>query len=213
MRVTEEKVFGDTSTAEIAFDSSLTEKELLSRLESGLSSTSLSKPENPFIVSKNASNTFIKTNVLSRKRTLRDIKRKYFDGFRKENLLENKTIDIVTVDNKTTTHFISSLDSNIKKIRDFLVSEIAPLDIALEPAIEEASQILRIITDDTEVEPSYKHIRTILNDAINLKVIEFLASNLKLSNDLKGKLLNEYFESKTGSPKRSIYEVLQSMVK
>ncbi len=210
--MSEEKVFGDTNTTEVAFDSSLTEDQLLSRLESGLSATV--KLENPFVSSNSSrGNPFIKTNVLSRKRTLRDIKRKYFEGFRKENLLENKTIDIVNVDSKTTTRFIGSLDSNIKKIRDFLITEIAPLDVALDPAIEEASQILRIITEDTEVETSFKHIRTLLNDAINLKVIEFLASNLKLSNDLKGKLLNEYFESKTGASKRNIYEVLQSMVK
>lgn len=108
-----------------------------------------------------------------------------FNNLKTATILErddNATLDEVVVGKKQVAAFTASLQAEGDKLKDFIVSELAPVFLCAKNAVWVAQQELRVMTDDPElelsdIEPSYA---TFLRKAMRFKLASFVCEQLKM---------------------------------
>ena len=109
-----------------------------------------------------------------------------------KNLINLQTTDIVEVDKNTKREFILNLNDSINEIRNFLVHDTTPTQLALSNAFDQSKQTLESILG-VKVDSSSKQIEAMITDAIKLKTFEFIADKLKLTTEQKQIIINKYY--------------------
>lgn len=119
------------------------------------------------------------------------------EKWQKENiqglaLVDLQSVDVVKVPKEKRKKIVKSLANSITKIKDFIIDEVAPLQLALGNALEEAKQTLENSLD-IKLESNHKLIETMIKDAIRLKIFNFVAQELNLTAEEKETLVNKYY--------------------
>lgn len=126
--------------------------------------------------------------------TLQDLKREWSEHLRPpEEKLDDQITTLVKVDKKDKVAFVLALDKSITSVYQFLLKEVAPLRLALDPATEQVKQAIELITNtETELKLDAVVIR-MLDDAVNLKIFDFVTEKMLLDPALKKLVLDKYF--------------------
>lgn len=107
---------------------------------------------------------------------------------RRRRKILSKLANVYEVSKSDKQKFIQDISRMTKEVRDFIVLEIAPLEIAVEAAIEEAAESLEIITSTSEAQVDSSYIRKVTEKVSELRVFEFISNKSNLSKELKRKL-------------------------
>lgn len=124
-------------------------------------------------------------------------------NLRGKDLIDTQTADIVKIDKTQKKKFIKDLSAEIDKLREYLITEIAPSQLAMASAFEQTNQTLESILG-VKVEQSTKILESMVSDAIRLKIFSFLVDHLKLSKEQKKIITEKYFVLSVPTTQRSI---------
>lgn len=133
--------------------------------------------DNPFIIDVLDDNDFISYKM-----------REDLDGFFVDDYEEplrdisQEVPQIMSVDPEDRAKVEAKIAENKEKFRKFLLTEIAPLELSFDIATNEVSQELGLILD-TEVSDTFKAVREMMTNAINIKVMNFFSTMLGLGAD------------------------------
>lgn len=101
---------------------------------------------------------------------------------------------VVSVKNDTKKSFTKDLSRKIRRLRRFIVEEIAPLNIAIDSAFDQAYQELSLIleTDDGSLEMGSDEYVNLLRDAIRAKMFVFLCEELGCPDSMADLLIRKH---------------------
>lgn len=105
-----------------------------------------------------------------------------------------KTTDVISVPKEVKRKYIAELDQNIKAFTDFLVTEISPIDNAMEASFHQVKQTLEIITNSELDTTQVGTVRAMMRDAVLLRIQAFIAEKMNLTEDQKKILIDKYFK-------------------
>lgn len=112
----------------------------------------------------------------------------------------------LTADNLTNEDKVevsNALMENVQAIRNFILKEISPLELALTPATQEATHSLREITGIGDLVVSFSMVNPIFRHMVSLKMIEFLGERLNLKSELLTTILQGYITNKFNPPPKA----------
>lgn len=152
------------------------------------------KKTNPFI---QGTSKFLEVKDVEDEYDLEDQVRQVQENWHKttlrgSRLVDMQTTDVVKIDKKLKKEFIKNLGNNIDSIKDFLINETAPTELAVMNAFEQSKQTLDTILG-IKLEGSSKQLRSMISDAIILKTFSFIAHKLGLEDSHKETIINKYF--------------------
>jgi hypothetical protein len=160
------------------------------------SSKFLSKPSR-FLSSKNQPSASLESQV---KNAAKDWEARNLRG---KNLIDTQTTDVVKIDKDQKKKFIKDLSVEIDKLREYLINEIAPSQLAMASAFEQTNQTLESILG-VKVDQSTKVLESMVADAIRLKIFSFLVDHLKLSKEQKKIITEKYFVLSVPTTRRNV---------
>lgn len=144
---------------------------------------------NPFLERRNIQNKFIvrvtAPRVQVKSTTL-------------EDRIQDKTVDLINVSEDTREKITADVFTRIEQLRTLFLSDIAPLSLAVSPALDEAVQMLNA-TIGTDI-GALSRIQTIFDDLIVLKFIHLAANLIELPDDVKALYLTTYLTPEPASP-------------
>lgn len=134
---------------------------------------------------------------------------------RNKRILEESSVDLIEVDEEIRQKVLRKIKKNKDKLNRILVEDIASVSLALNPAIDETQQMLRIITDDNEITYSTKELWTTLNKVSHVKYLSLLMRLFNLPKNIKTRVFREYIKTNFGNNinsgnNRSVLEKLMS---
>lgn len=97
--------------------------------------------------------------------------------------------------------FTQNLRSHTEAIRDFLVTEIAPFEVAMEAALEEASEAIELVTGTKNAKIEFSRPRRVADRMSELRTIDFLCRQFNVPEELR-KIILEQFTSKEGTDEK-----------
>jgi hypothetical protein len=115
-----------------------------------------------------------------------------------EDRIQDKTVDLINVSEETREKITADVYSRIEQLRVLFLSEIAPLSLAVSPALDEAVQMLNA-TIGTDI-GALSRIQTIFDDLIVLKFIHLAANLIDLPADVKALYLTTYLAPEPPKP-------------
>jgi len=182
-----EKPFGDNAgSTNSDLGSDLTQEQLSARMSLGMT-PSVEKPKplpmNPMIIrGSNSKKIFIRVKPPKQEK--------------------QETINEFKVPEDETKKFTENLDVLKTLLRDFLIKEVSPIEFAFSMAVDEATQILELMTDDSNVSVNLSRIREVFNESVDMHVLDFMLDLLNINKKLKTSILNarldKYRASETG---------------
>lgn len=177
-QITRNDMFGNTDVPKDTTMTGLTKGEIVSRIGSGMSASVADNSYeslNPFVVVRKKFNP---CRIAQQDFSYVEVEEFEPMGIEK---IKGDIVDIIEISELDKTEFLATLDSNKKKIRDFLLKEIAPLDMAVGMAVSEVSQELNLITG-SPVHQNFRRVNEMLTEIINIKVVEFLSKHIELDS-------------------------------
>ncbi len=129
--------------------------------------------------------------------TLQDRKKKWQDSIKPvQEKIEDKIK--IHISKKEKSDFLDGIHDNTDKIYSLFMQEIIPIYAAIEPALEQAVQhSSHILKTDVEIELDTKFL-DMVNDAIVLKIFDFMSERLELTPDMKNIIKQKYFNPSYG---------------
>lgn len=112
-------------------------------------------------------------------------------GKMKLPVIEEKKVDSIVIDESVKTEWVDQLDKNIQFFKQLLLS-ISTVSIGIEVAIDECSQMLEQLTNESNVSFRGLRAKRNLNLMLELLFIRRVAALLNLSNN-DTDLLIRYF--------------------
>lgn len=107
---------------------------------------------------------------------------------RRRKRILSKLANVYEVSDRDKKKFIKDISTLTNKIRDFIVLEIAPLEIAVDAAIEEAAESLELITLTNNARVDSAYLRRIIDRLSDLRIFEFVSGIAGINNETKRKL-------------------------
>lgn len=110
-----------------------------------------------------------------------------------EEEFDLSTTEVLKIDKKKKKKFVSELYNEIQSLRNFIVEEIAPLEFAVPNALHEAKQELEgyLDLDVTQLTKTYE---SALNDAVKIKILNYIFSRLALTENQKRDLIIKHLK-------------------
>lgn len=123
---------------------------------------------------------------------------------RAKNLITN----VMSVPDGTHNKFVHGLDTLTRDITDFLVTEVAPFESALDAALDDAGQMLRLISGAQNLDFTLGRAESIIRRLNELRTIDWVCKRLRIPDDIRALMLSDYMG--TDNEKRnSIQELLK----
>lgn len=107
--------------------------------------------------------------------------------------------------------FTEALYKEHQHLFKFLMLQTAPVELAIDPAVADATEAMRMITGSADVEISTTRMRAFLQDLVDMKMLDYLSHKLKLSKDLRQKIIDKHFTLPPVSNKGST-DLLRALV-
>lgn len=123
--------------------------------------------------------------------------------------LENETAQVVTIPDSQRDSVRDLLEEETKKFEQFILSEILPHSLALSSAIERATQVAKVLSQDDEISLDEKYIRMSHSDAISLKTISFFLGNAGIDKDIHNLYLEQFVLHRFAGGKSQIEKTLE----
>jgi hypothetical protein len=130
---------------------------------------------NPFIIRKLPRNKFLLRSKISRLRPV--------DTFTDNSInnVADRILEVIEVSAEDRSELANRLKNQIDGIKEFLLDEIVPFNLAIQPAIDEVTQILALVIEDNNIQVQSSHFKQISSAALNLKIAGWVAKNLQLT--------------------------------
>ncbi len=116
--------------------------------------------------------------------------------------------NVVEVPTSIRQRYISELDRLTKDIADFLITDVAPFESALDAAVEDAGQMIRLISGAQQAEFSLGRSEAIIRRLSELRTIDWICTRLKMPQDIRSMVLLEYM-GPTNDKRNAIKELLE----
>lgn len=107
---------------------------------------------------------------------------------RAEHLITN----VAKVDPATQRRYAEALQSFTRDLTDFLLVEIAPYESALDSALDDAADMVSLITGSQNVSFSLGRADTLLRRLPELKTLDWVCNRLSVPADIRELVVNEY---------------------
>lgn len=107
--------------------------------------------------------------------------------------IDLSTTEVLKVDKKKKKKFVQNLYEEIQSLRNFIIEEIAPLELAVPNALLEAKQELEAYLD-LDISQITKSYDSAISDAIKIKVLDFIFGKLKLTKSQKKDLIIKHLK-------------------
>lgn len=107
---------------------------------------------------------------------------------RAEHLITN----VAKVDPATQRRYAEALQSFTRDLTDFLLVEIAPYESALDSALDDAADMVSLITGSQNVSFSLGRADTLLRRLPELKTLDWVCNRLSVPADIRELVINEY---------------------
>jgi hypothetical protein len=107
--------------------------------------------------------------------------------------------------------FIKQLKLHTEAIRDFLVTQIAPFEVGMEAALEEASEALELVTGTKNAKIEFSRPRRIADKMSELKTVDFLCKQFSVPDDLRKVILEQFSSRETPDEKLSLLRTLSTL--
>jgi hypothetical protein len=135
-------------------------------------------------VRKNAKKRVVKVNPFDRNR----------DGATDAELQRASHLitNVVEVDRATQRKYSKNLDLLTRQFRDFLLLEIAPYESALDAALDDAGESLRLITGVQSASFSLGRAEQLLKRLPELKTLDWVCKRLRIPADIRELVVQEY---------------------
>jgi hypothetical protein len=135
-------------------------------------------------VRKNAKKRVVKVNPFDRNR----------DGATDAELQRASHLitNVVEVDRATQRKYSRNLDLLTRQFRDFLLLEIAPYESALDAALDDAGESLRLITGVQSASFSLGRAEQLLKRLPELKTLDWVCKRLRIPADIRELVVQEY---------------------
>lgn len=157
-----------------------------------------SRPRSRFFSGKKGSKFF---EVKVRTKSLRELRKEWEHTIRpKEDLIADK-ID-VKVTKKEKAEFAESLHNNIESISQFLLKEILPVYVAIDPALRQTVEATAYIVGEEADLYLDKEVSNMIDDAVNLKVFDFICEKLRVDSKTKKVIQERYFNTPERNKKK-----------
>lgn len=101
--------------------------------------------------------------------------------------------NVVEVEPATRRKYSKNLDLLTRQFRDFLLLEIAPYESALDAALDDAGESLRLITGVQSASFSLGRAEQLLKRLPELKTLDWVCKRLRIPADIRAIVINEYF--------------------
>lgn len=115
--------------------------------------------------------------------------------------------NVVDVDPEQSNLYKTNLRKLTSDFTNFLLTEIAPYESALDAALEDAGESLRIVTGLDTATFSFGRAETLLRRLPELKTLDWICNYWKIPDDIRSSLIEEYIGRKT--PNDSKQELLK----
>lgn len=119
------------------------------------------------------------------------------DGATKDEL--DRASHLVTNILKVSPEVTKSYSTNLKALTDeftsFLVLQIAPYESAVEAALDDASETVRLMTGVEHASFDLGRAEGLIKRLTELKTLDWACDKLQISPDIRTLVLNEYFGS------------------
>lgn len=92
--------------------------------------------------------------------------------------------------------FVRDISSLTTRIRDFIVLEIAPLEIAVEAAIEEAIESLEIVTSTKGAGIDSSNLRKVADRISELRILNFMLDLSKVDDNVRRRMYKILYGAK-----------------
>jgi hypothetical protein len=123
-------------------------------------------------------------------------------------------LNLKKVPTRYKERFAARWHENHRVIFRFLLTRVAPLELAFEPAIADTTEAIRMMTGSDDVEIGSAKARQIFNDLIELKMLQFLAKQMHMPKELRQKVIDRHFQPASGDgTKRHFAEILTQLAK
>ncbi len=122
--------------------------------------------------------------------------------------------NVVEVEPATRRKYSKNLDLLTRQFRDFLLLEIAPYESALEAALDDAGESLRLITGVQSASFSLGRAEQLLKRLPELKTLDWVCKRLRIPADIRELIVQEYMgtsNEKRKQPPQSIQPQLSQL--
>lgn len=142
------------------------------------------QPDNPMVIR----NRFHNPKILENERIV-------FTEVSHDKQLEEETGQRLTVDEGEQSRFVDLLESTMNKSSEFMVHDLAPLELGISNSILDAEETLQALTGDSEVKfGNTNKLRNLLTKAVDIKFIDFICQQFELDEESREKLINTVFQ-------------------
>lgn len=156
------------------------------------------KPKSRFFSGKRGSRFF---EVKVRTKSLQELRKDWERTIQpKEDRIADK-LD-VKVSKKDKAEFIDSLHGNIDSISQFLMKEILPIYVAIDPALRQTVEATAYIVGEEADLYLDKEVSNMIDDAVNLKVFDFICEKLQVDARTRKIIQARYFSSQERNKKK-----------
>lgn len=118
--------------------------------------------------------------------------------------------NVVDVDEVQATLYKTNLRKMTTDFTNFLLTEIAPYESALDAALEDAGESLRIVTGLDTATFAFGRAETILRRLPELKTLDWVCSYWNIPEDIRSSLIDEYIGHK--KPNDSKQDLLKLLI-
>lgn len=128
------------------------------------------------------------------KTTVKKKKKSFKDGATEGELERAKHLitNIIEVPEAQRKAYIDSLDQLTRDLTNFLVTEIAPFESAIQAAIDDAETSVKLITGVREVSFDLGRAARIIDKLPELKTIDYVCTRMNIAPDIRLSLIAEY---------------------
>jgi hypothetical protein len=133
----------------------------------------------------------------------------------KEELEQAKKLGImnlIEVPKALKKEFTERLHQEHEDLFKFIITTIAPLNLAIDSATADAVEAMKIMTGLQDVDISFARIDKVFQEMADIKTISYLAKKLKLSRELQKVLIEKHFGSQAPKDKSSAQDALRQLL-
>lgn len=117
--------------------------------------------------------------------------------------------NVIEVPESIKKNFVNGLDSLTRDLTEFLVTQVAPFESALDAALDDAGQMLRIISGAQQADFTLGRSETIIRRLSELRTIDWVCNRLKMPSDIRSMVLADYMGTENDNKRNTLKELLK----
>lgn len=93
-------------------------------------------------------------------------------------------LNLLDVPEEMRAQFVQRLESEHKRLMRYVMLNVAPIELSIDPAIADVQEALKILTSAQDIEIQTTKIKQALHEMVDLKIVHYLSRRLKIDPTL-----------------------------